>query len=95
MTLTKANIIESVREQMDFPKNDCIDAVEKLLDIMKRTLENGQDIMISGFGKFRIMQKKQRKGRNPATDREMLLDQRQVITFRCSGVLRKKVNILK
>ncbi|MDM8540075.1 integration host factor subunit alpha [Desulfococcaceae bacterium HSG9] len=95
MTLTKANIIESVREQMDFPKNDCIDVVEKLLGIMKKTLENGEDIMVSGFGKFRVMQKKQRKGRNPATDQEMLLDQRRVVTFRCSGVLRNKVNVMK
>jgi len=95
MTLTKANIIESVRNQMDFPKNDCINVVEKLLDIMKTTLENGEDIMVSGFGKFRVMQKKQRKGRNPATDQEMLLDQRRVVTFRCSGVLRKKVNVMK
>ncbi len=92
MTLTKANIIEAVRDQLDFPKNDCIDVVEKLLKIIKRTLESGEDIMVSGFGKFRVMEKKQRKGRNPATDEEMLLDKRRVVTFRCSGVLRKKVN---
>ncbi len=95
MTITKAHIIEAVREQMDFPKNDCIDVIEKLLDIIKTTLENGEDIMVSGFGKFRVMDKKQRKGRNPATDKAMILDQRRVITFRCSGVLRKKVNSLK
>jgi len=92
MTLTKAHIIEAVREQLDFPKNDCIEVVQKLLDIIKKTLENGEDIMVSGFGKFRVMEKKERKGRNPATDKEMILDQRRVVTFRCSGVLRRKVN---
>jgi len=95
MTLTKAHIIEAVRNQLDFPKNDCIEVVEKLLDIIKKTLESGEDIMVSGFGKFRVMEKKERKGRNPATDREMILDRRRVVTFRCSGVLRKKVNVLK
>ncbi len=95
MTLTKAHIIESVRNQLDFPKNDCIDVVEKLLEIIKTTLENGEHIMVSGFGKFRVMEKKERKGRNPATDKEMILDKRRVVTFRCSGVLRKKVNGLK
>ncbi len=94
-TLTKAHIIEAVREQLDFPKNDCIEVIEKLLDIIKTTLEKGEDIMVSGFGKFRVMEKKERKGRNPATDQEMILDQRRVVTFRCSGVLRNKVNSLK
>ena len=95
MTITKAHIIEAVREQLDFPKNDCIEVVEKLLDIIKTTLENGEDIMVSGFGKFRVMEKNKRKGRNPATDKAMMLDQRRVVTFRCSGVLRRKVNSLK
>ena len=92
MTLTKAHIIEAVREQLDFPKNDCIEVVQKLLDIIKKTLENGEDIMVSGFGKFRVVEKKERKGRNPATNKEMILDKRRVVTFRCSGVLRRKVN---
>ena len=92
MTLTKAHIIEAVREQLDFPKNDCIEVVQKLLDIIKTTLENGEDIMVSGFGKFRVMEKKERKGRNPATNEDMILPPRKVVTFKCSNTLRNRIN---
>jgi integration host factor subunit alpha len=62
------------------------------LEIIKRTLESGEDVMISGFGKFCVKEKKQRKGRNPATGKDMMLEPRKVVTFRCSRQLRYKIN---
>jgi integration host factor subunit alpha len=55
-------------------------------------LESGDDVMISGFGKFCVKEKKKRQGRNPATGEDMILTPRRVVTFRCSGKLRAKIN---
>mgnify|MGYP000753667398 CR=1 FL=1 len=68
------------------------DIIESLLEIIKGTLEKSEDVLISGFGKFCIKQKKQRRGRNPATGDDLILRQRRVITFKCSGKLRNKIN---
>jgi integration host factor subunit alpha len=92
MTLTKARIVESINEQVGLPKKDAAEAVEILLEIIKRTLETGEDVLISGFGKFCVKDKRARRGRNPATGEDMMLDKRRVVTFKCSSVLRKKVN---
>jgi integration host factor subunit alpha len=92
MALTKARISEAIQNQMGFPANQSAEIVETMLEIMKHTLENGEDILISGFGKFCIKGKKQRKGRNPATGNDLLLSPRRVVTFKCSGKLRKKLN---
>ena len=59
---------------------------------MKETLVSGDDVLISGFGKFRVKEKRERRGRNPATGEDMMLTPRKVVTFRCSPVLRKRVN---
>ena len=92
MTLTKANIIEKVAEQIGYPKIQSISAIETLLEIMKRTLESGEDVLVRGFCKFRVKEKKQRRGRNPATGEDMMLEPRTVVTFRCSRQLRDKIN---
>ena len=92
MALTKEHIVNSIYNQLDLPKNKSIEIVEGLLEIIKRTLESGEDVLISGFGKFCIKHKRQRKGRNPQTSEEMMLRSRKVVTFRCSGVLRDKIN---
>lgn len=92
MTLTKAQIVDSLHEQIGFSRKECVQLVENLLDIIKRTLENEEDVLVSGFGKFCIKQKNARRGRNPATGDDMILDKRRVVTFRCSNVLRDKVN---
>jgi integration host factor subunit alpha len=63
-----------------------------LLEIIKGTLEKSEDVLISGFGKFCVKNKKQRRGRNPATGDDLLLRERRVVTFKCSGKLRKKLN---
>jgi integration host factor subunit alpha len=92
MALTKAQIVELIAEQNVFPKNKSIDIVENLLDIIKRTLESGDDVLVSGFGKFCVKEKDQRRGRNPATGSDLMLSARKVVTFKCSGKLRAKVN---
>lgn len=92
MTLTKAQIVESTQNQTGFPKNKSTDIVETFLEIIKDTLASGEDVLISGFGKFCVMEKKERKGRNPATGDAMMLKPRRVVTFRCSGKLRDSIN---
>ncbi len=92
MALTKAHIVEAVTEPIGYPKNQSFDTVETLLEIIKRSLESGEDVMISGFGKFCVKEKKQRKGRNPSTGEDMMLVPRKVVTFKCSRKLREKIN---
>jgi integration host factor subunit alpha len=92
MTLTKAQIIDNIQEQLRFSKKETTEIVETLLEIMKRTMQRGDDVLISGFGKFCVKEKKERRGRNPATGADMMLSPRRVITFKCSGKLREKVN---
>ena len=92
MALTKAHIIESIHDQLGLPKKNCSEIFETLLDIMKNSLANGDEVLISGFGKFCVKDKKERRGRNPATGSDMILNQRRVVTFRCSSVLRSKIN---
>jgi integration host factor subunit alpha len=92
MTLTKAKIVDTVHNELGFPKNRSAELIEILLEQIKNTLGKGEDVLISGFGKFCVKEKKQRRGRNPATGDDMLLAQRRVVTFRCSHLLREKIN---
>ena len=92
MTLTKAKIIDVIHNQVGFPKNKSAEYLEILLEIIKSSLEKGEDVLISGFGKFCVKDKNARRGRNPATGDDMLLDKRRVVTFRCSHLLRDKIN---
>jgi len=92
MTLTKAAIIDKIYNQCGFSKSKSIQVTEKLLEIIKSILEKGEDVLISGFGKFYVLDKKKRKGRNPQTGEDLTLDQRRVVVFKCSGRLREKMN---
>jgi integration host factor subunit alpha len=92
MTLTKAQMVETIQNQTGFLKNRSLEIVETLLEIIKRTLASGEDVLASGFGKFCVKEKKERKGRNPATGDAMMLEPRKVVTFKCSGKLREMVN---
>lgn len=92
MTLTKAQIVESIQNHLGLPKNRSAQIIESLLEIIKKTLENGEDVLVSGFGKFCVKEKKERRGRNPANGRDLMLAPRKVVTFKCSGVLRDKIN---
>jgi integration host factor subunit alpha len=92
MALTKAEIIESVHQQLGFPKKKSTELVEQLIETIKSTLASGEDVLVSGFGKFCVNEKKERRGRNPATGDSMMLRPRRVVTFKCSGKLRRRVN---
>jgi integration host factor subunit alpha len=92
MSLTKIEIVESIHNEIGIPKNKSTEIVETLLEIIKRTLASGEDVLVSGFGKFCVKEKKKRKGRNPATGDDMMLEPRKVVTFKCSGTLRERVN---
>ena len=92
MTITKAQIIDSIYRQVDLPKIRSVQVVESLLEIIKQSLENGEDVLISGFGKFCVKEKRKRRGRNPQTGENLMLAERRVVRFRCSGRLRDKIN---
>ena len=92
MALTKIQIIESIHNQIGLSQNKSKEIVETLLEIIKSTLASGEDVMVSNFGRFCVKEKRERKGRNPATGDDMMLEPRKVVTFRCSGRLRDRVN---
>lgn len=92
MTLTKANIVDAVAEQIGYTKNQSVNTIETLLELIKRSLESGEDVLVSGFGKFCVKEKRERRGRNPSTGEDMMLEPRNVVTFRCSRQLRDRIN---
>ncbi len=84
MALTKSDIVAKVHD-LGFTKKKSVDIIETLLETIKSTLEKSDDVLISGFGKFCVKQKNQRRGRNPATGADLILKARKVVTFKCSG----------
>jgi integration host factor subunit alpha len=92
MALIKEEIVEAVARENGFLKHRSAEIVESLIEIIKRSLETGEDVLVSGFGKFRVREKKERRGRNPATGGAMMMRPRRVVTFKWSGKLRKKIN---
>ena len=91
-TLTKADLISVIQTENGYTCNRSSEIVETLLEIIKGTLESGEDLMISGFGKFHVRDKRECKGRNPATGDDMILPARRVVTFTCAGKLRDRIN---
>jgi len=92
VALTKTDIVERIAEKNDFKPTEAKDVLEELIEIIKSTLASGEDIMVSGFGKFQVIEKSPRKGRNPATGDAMILEKRRVVTFKCAGKLKNKIN---
>lgn len=92
MALTKERIINNVYEDAKLSKSESRQSVESLLELIKSTLEDGEDLLVSGFGKFVVKHKKPRRGRNPQTKEDLQLRARKVIVFKTSGVLRRKIN---
>jgi integration host factor subunit alpha len=92
MALTKQNIIEEISDRLSLSPSEAKHSIEALLEAMKSTLASGEDLMVSGFGKFQVHDKAPRKGRNPATGQTMTLDKRRVVSFKCSGKLRGQIN---
>jgi integration host factor subunit alpha len=91
MSLTKTDIVEDLLK-IGFNRKKSVQMLENLLEIMKKSLADGEDVLISGFGKFCVKEKRERRGRNPATGDDLILDKRKVVTFNCSSVLRDKFN---
>jgi integration host factor subunit alpha len=92
MTLTKAHIVDAVAEQNGYTKERSFKVIETLLELIKSALESGEHVLVSGFGKFCVNEKKERMVRNLATGEAMMMAERKVITFRCSRMLRDKIN---
>ncbi len=92
MTLTKDHIVASIRNHLGVSKFESTRIVESVLEIVKTSLTNGDDVLISGFGKFSVRQQARRRGRNPATGEDLALAPRRVITFKCSPVLTDRLN---
>ena len=92
MTITKAHLIASIRNRLDLPKSESEKIIKSLFENINETLENGQDILISGFGKFSIKDNKDRRGRSLSTRESMMLDSTRIVTLKCSPVLRDKLN---
>jgi integration host factor subunit alpha len=92
MALTKADIVEKVYLQLGFPKDKSFQVIESLIESVKRSLASGDDVLVSGFGKFCVKEKQPRKGRNPATGESTILPARRVVTFKCSERLRSRLN---
>jgi integration host factor subunit alpha len=94
-TLTKEDLATAIAAANEYPRNQAVELVETLLELIKSKLSSGEDVLISGFGKFSVKEKSERRGRNPATGDEMILNARRVVTFKCSGQLRDKINKTK
>ena len=94
MALTKSDIVASIHD-LGLTKKKSVEVTESLLEIIKRSLESSEDVLISGFGKFCVKDKAKRRGRNPATGEDLMLRGRRVVTFKCSGKLRHKIDGLE
>jgi integration host factor subunit alpha len=89
MAITRNNLIDMVYDSIGIPKKECVKLIESAFEIIKAELEKGNDVMISGFGKWSVKKKNPRQGRNPQTGEAITIDARSVVTFRPSAVLRK------
>jgi integration host factor subunit alpha len=92
MSLTKAHLADSIHDNLGFPKNQSVKVFDSIVEIIKNTLEKGEDVMITGFGRFYVKEKRGRRGRNPATGEDLMLGSRKVVGFKCSGKLRERMN---
>ena len=92
MALTKDHLMTVIHKKLGLPKSKSVKLIESLLETMKMELERGEDVLISRFGKFCVKSKNARRGRNPATGEDLMLGSKRMVTFKCSPVLRDKVN---
>ncbi len=99
MSLSKSDVIDKVKNLLDVSpgsngssRRKCYDCVESLIEIIKQSLEKGEDVLMSGFGKFCVKEKKTRRGRNPETGEVMQIEARRVVTFKYSKKLRDRIN---
>ena len=91
MSLTKEDIVKALAKENEYLLNQSVELIENLIELTKSRLSSGEDVLISGFGKFCVKEKRERQGRNPAAGKDMMLKARRVVTFKCSGQLRDKI----
>jgi integration host factor subunit alpha len=92
MTLIKSEIVKKIADRTGFSKNKSSETVEQLIEIIKRSLEAGDEILIAGFGKFYVKNKNQRRGRNPANGDVLTIPSRKVVRFKYSRILKNRIN---
>ena len=92
MAMAKAEIVSIVSDKCSFSRQESVQIVDQVFQILKETLEKGEKIKISGFGNFVTREKRARKGRNPKTGVNLTISARRVLTFKPSAILRKAVN---
>jgi integration host factor subunit alpha len=92
MAITKSDMTGNLYEKLGLSKRECADIVDRVFAVIKTTLADGEDVMLSGFGKFMIKHKRARRGRNPLTGEAMKIEERKVLVFRLSQVLRDEIN---
>jgi len=92
MTLTKADLARAVSRKTNHTMEESADLVDTLFETIKQTLESGEDVLISGFGKWSVKEKRERRGRNPQTGEPLMLAPRKVVKFKCPSVLKHKLN---
>ena len=93
MSLTKDDIVKALAKENGYQLNQSVELIETLLELIKSKLASGENVLISGFGKFCVKEKRERRGRNPQTNEFMMLRPRRVVTFKCSRKLRDKINM--
>ena len=92
MALTKVDIVKMLNKHLGIPKKESISLVENVFDIIKDELKQGNDVKISGFGKWKVKGKRKRRGRNPQTGKEMMINARKIVTFKPSPILKATIN---
>lgn len=92
MSLTKSKLVQIIHQNLGIANNQASDIFEDFISIVKNTLESGEDVKIAGFGKFEVKQKRPRRGRNPQTGESLMIDGRQIVTFKPSNLLRDQIN---
>jgi len=90
--MTKVDIIEAICEELGLSKRESAKITEAMFEIIKETLENAENVKLSGFGSFNIQHKRARRGRNPQTGEVITISPRRVLSFKASNVLREQLN---
>ena len=93
-TITKADIVDYLNNELGLNKSECKILIEDFFDEIKNSLINNEEVKLSGFGNFELINKKERQGRNPKTGEDVTITARRVVTFRAGNKLRKKIATL-
>ena len=91
-TITKADIVEYLHTQLGLNKSESKKLIEDFFDEIKDSLARNEEVKLSGFGNFELLNKKARPGRNPKTGEDVIISARRVVTFRAGNKLRKKID---